>query len=290
MLYVSDQQRHLVVEFEALTRATTWRESSPSWPAGNLRQPAGIACAPEGRLIVADRGHHRIVVFSPDRAAADVLAPDRDAIGALWQPTGVALGPAGELLIADTGNHRIVRCESLDKPSWSAYGTAGLGEGQFSAPTGVAVDATGRITVADPGAGRVVRLSGMDGADWNEVPLPPSAAQPRPYGIAIKFGGVLIADSGTSRVLLLATDAAGGESVSVLIDGAADGSLIAPVAALEWSDALLVADPAGASIAEFAPPLDGGAWTLLRRLYGQRAPFPSPPFARIGGLMAGGAL
>jgi hypothetical protein len=97
MFFVSDQQHHVVLEMDTLTRATRWRQLSSPWPAGSFLRPAGIVQAPDGRLIMADRGHHRLVVLSADGSEAEVLAPDRDPIGTLWEPTGVALGQGGEL-------------------------------------------------------------------------------------------------------------------------------------------------------------------------------------------------
>lgn len=288
MLYVTDQQHHVVVEIAKLHCEAPWREVSPAWPVGKLLMPAGIACVPDGRLIVVDCRHHRLVVLSPDRSKASVLAPKADAIGSLWRPTGVVLGVAGEVLIADTGNQRVVRCESLDTPLWSAYGTAGRGAGEFVSPTGIAADSMGRIMIADPGAGRVVRIDTMEGEGWIEIALPPAAAAPRPYGLAIGLGGILIADAGGSRVLLVSDDGAGGDSVTTLIDGAADASLLAPIAAVEWAGALLVADPAGASIAHFVPiGSESDGWRLASRLYGQPSSFPSPLFPRIGGFTVG---
>lgn len=287
MFYVTDWRDHVVVEIDRFHRDSTWRQLTPGWPAGALLQPAGMALAEDGRLVVADRGHHRLVVFSADRATASVLAPDGSPLGSLWQPGGVALGPSGELLVADTGNHRVVRCASLDAPAWTAFGTAGRGAGQFVSPSGIAVDGAGRILVADPGASRVVRIADMEGSGWVELPLPAAAATARPYGCAAGLDGILVADPGASRVLLLADDGAGGDTVTTLIDGGAEASLLAPVAALALDGSLFVADAAGASLARFDPAADGGGWILTDRLYGQRSAFPSPLFPRIGGFTAG---
>jgi hypothetical protein len=175
MLYVSDGRHHAVVELENVAPDARSRALSPAWPAGDLLDPAGVVLAPDGRLVIVDRGHQRLVVLSPDRAAASMLSPDGDPIGSLWRPTGVALGPALEVLIADTGNHRIVRCDSLDGGGWSAYSSR-AGERQFIAPTGIAVESTGRITVADPGAGSSCGWTPSEGQDRAicRCRLPPS--------------------------------------------------------------------------------------------------------------------
>jgi DNA-binding beta-propeller fold protein YncE len=290
MFYVSAWHTHAVVEIEKFHRESGWRTLTPPWPAGALLEPAGIALNPDGRLLIADRGHHRIVILSPDRKTASALAPDGDPISSLWKPTGVAVGANGEVLIADTGNHRIVRCDNIDAPVWSAFGAAGGGVGQFVAPSGIVADSLGRIVIADPGASRVVRIDAMDGSGWVEFPLPPNAAGPRPYGVTPGLGGIVIADPGASRILLL-SNAGDGDSVTTIIDGAVDGSLLAPIAAVQFAGELFVADPAGASLARFTPPdSDHAGWTLAARLYGQRAAFPSPQFPRIGGFTAGASM
>ncbi len=284
--FVTDCRDHVVVEIDKLDPSSPWRTLVPPWPAGSLFQPAGMVQTDDGRLIVVDRGHHRLVVFSADRSTASVLAPDGDPIGSLWEPTGIAVGADGSIFVADTGNHRLVRCESVDAPAWSAFGTAGAGVGQFEAPTGVATDSSGRIVIADPGAGRVVRIDAMGGSGWLELSLPTSTAVARPYGVTAGLGGILIADPGTSRVLLLlSTDDMNVESVSTVIDGS-DGTLPTPITAVELFGALYVADLAGVSIARFAQDASGG-WKVEGRLLGERGPFPSPRFPRIGGFTAG---
>jgi DNA-binding beta-propeller fold protein YncE len=289
MLYVSDCKDHVVVELDKLDPQSMWKRVNPPWPAGALLEPAGVAVLEDGRLVIVDRGHHRLVVISRDRSSSSVLAPDGDPIGSLWRPTGVAIDPAGGLLIADTGNHRLVHCDSLDEPAWSCMGSPGFGVNQFVAPTAVAVDKRGGILIADPGAGRLVRVEDASGVGWNEIALPPAAAIARPYGASAGLTGVLVADAANARILLVTDNGSGGDTVTVLIDGAADRSLLAPIEAVDWQGVVYVADPAGASIARFKPIAeeDGGGWMLSKRLYGTPRAFPAPVFSRIGGFAMG---
>ena len=291
MLYVADWRSSAIVEIEHFHRESLWRRLAFPWPVSTLSEPAGLAIYPDGRLLIADRGNHRIVVWSRDAVPPTVLTSDTDPIGALWHPGGVAVGPAGSLLIADTGNRRIVHCESLEEPTWSAFGKAGQGPGEFVSPTSVAADAMGRIVIADPGAGRLVRIDGMDGTGWTELTLPESRFLARPYGLTAPLGGILIADPGTRRILLLSTDEEGGDQCTVLIDGTEENTLLqAPTVAIEFDGSLYIADPAGASLALFHPEEDAVHWTLADRLYGELEAFPSPLFPRIGGFTAAGAI
>jgi hypothetical protein len=283
LFFVADWRDNVVVEFDKLSPDASWRPWTPNWSVGSLLQPAGLALFPDGRLIVVDRGHHRLVVFSADRTTASSLAPDGKSIGSLREPTGVCVIADGSVLIADTGNHRIVRCASLDTPSWSAFGTAGSGISQFVAPTGIACDSDERLIIADPGAGQVVRIDAIDGSNWTPITLPAATAPARPYGVSASSLGILIADASTACILLLAEG--GTASATVLIDGTV-GTLISPIAAVEFLGELFVADVAGASVARFVADTSD-TWTLVARLSGERGPFSSPRFPRIGGFTIG---
>ena len=78
MFYVSDQQQHVI--------PSRWGCFRPAIRAGgNCRHPGPSTTsldlpeyvqAPDGRLIVADRGHHRLWWVSVDGSKAELLAPD----------------------------------------------------------------------------------------------------------------------------------------------------------------------------------------------------------------------
>ena len=76
---------------------------------------------------------------------------------------------AGNVYVADTYNQRIVSFNPLDfAGSFTSFGSAGSGSGQFNSPQGVAVDSAGNVYVADKDNDRIVRLS--------TVPEPTTAA------------------------------------------------------------------------------------------------------------------
>lgn len=73
---------------------------------GEFLRPAGIACAPDGTLVVSDEGRARIVRF-------DARGKFLGAFGRLGleraefnRPRGLAFDRAGQLVVADYGNHR----------------------------------------------------------------------------------------------------------------------------------------------------------------------------------------
>ena len=79
-----------------------------------LMQPSAACLGPERTLIVADTGHHRIVVFdlNADEVVSHLGGPDpgKGPMAFQW-PRGVALGRAGALFVLDSGNGRIQKLQ-----------------------------------------------------------------------------------------------------------------------------------------------------------------------------------
>jgi YYY domain-containing protein len=163
-------------------------------PAGRLREPRAVAVDEDGRVWVADFGHHRVQVLGADleprqaigrrgRGAAQfeqpcalALAPGRLYVADTWNgrvqvldregrmtaewrgpyygPRGIAVGPDGRVFLADTGNHRI-RVFDPGGTEIAAWGRRGRGPGELDEPTCVGVDEAGRVHVCDNGNARV---------------------------------------------------------------------------------------------------------------------------------------
>lgn len=97
-------------------------------PAGTLTFyfPRGVALDSNGRLLVADQFHHRVLIFTPPFAsgmnASGVIGqssltacePNGGAANptnqsSLWGPRGVALDNADNLFVADSENNRVLQ-------------------------------------------------------------------------------------------------------------------------------------------------------------------------------------
>ena len=99
-----------------------------------LRFPAKVAASPDGRIFVADTGHHRVLELRPEGDGARVTrvigtgrggwrdGPAESA--ALRDPHGLALA-GSTLYVADTGNHRI-RSFDLDAGELSTVAGTGV--------------------------------------------------------------------------------------------------------------------------------------------------------------------
>jgi hypothetical protein len=163
--------------------------AEPVRPAPHtLFGPRGAALAsPTGPLVVADTGHHRLLIWrgtpQADFAPADLVMgqPDfvsegrnaKTTLGAvtLNVPTGVAIG-AGVLAVADAWNHRVLL--------WH-----GVPDGARRAPDLVLGQADFRSGLANRGE-----------------PAPRADTLNWCYGVAICDGRLVVADTGNRRVLV----------------------------------------------------------------------------------------
>ncbi len=154
----------------------------------SLFGPRGAAMAgPDGPLVVADTGHHRLLVWrhapQDDHTPADILIGQKDAQSegrngrgapgpaTLNVPTGVAFAD-GVLAVADAWNHRVLLwtrpIEANNQPA-----DVVLGQADFSA------------TEANRGRARPA----ADSLNWC-------------YGVAILEGRLVVCDTGNRRVLI----------------------------------------------------------------------------------------
>lgn len=109
--------------------------------------PSGVLIKPNGSILVADRGAHRVFQIDPSGSKATVIGNGTAgfsgdgglAINAVVNgPEWLALAPDGALILADRGNHRVRRID----PSTGVITTiAGNGELAHSGDGGPAVRA-----------------------------------------------------------------------------------------------------------------------------------------------------
>jgi DNA-binding beta-propeller fold protein YncE len=101
---VADHGTSRVAEFTRTGRLVT---SFGSHGPGPLRHPDGVAVAPDGKIVVSDTGHDRIVTFSPDGTERAAFGTSGSGPGQLDRPQDLAIAPGGEVYVADQGNNRI---------------------------------------------------------------------------------------------------------------------------------------------------------------------------------------
>ncbi|MEV6619397.1 NHL domain-containing thioredoxin family protein [Amycolatopsis sp. NPDC051106] len=169
----------LVAKHEA--KGTLRRGGSPYVPveeqAGELRFPSKAVATAEGRVLVADTGHHSVVEFASDgetviRRFGSGERGGQDGpfdIATFTEPSGIALLPydvaerAGyHAVVADTAGHRL---RGLDLITGEVTTVAGTGAQWRTGPDsgkGVEVDLTSPWDVAwyGPAGGIVVAMAG----------------------------------------------------------------------------------------------------------------------------------
>ena len=152
-------------------------DGRPAGGWGALAGPSGVAAAPDGSIVVADRdGVHR---YDPDGARLATLAGSGDAIGT---PAGVAVGADGTVYVADPTHGRVVVLGGDDL-------------GGLQRPIAVAVGSDASVYVVDAADARV-HVFDADGAHLR------SWAADDPRGIAVAPDGtLLVTDSGQGRVV-----------------------------------------------------------------------------------------
>jgi uncharacterized protein (TIGR03437 family) len=171
-----------------------------------------VAITGDGRLVVADLAHHRVLVFNPPfengQEAALVLGqPDAESATAgsdlnrMNLPLGVSVDSQERIYVADFGNNRLL---VFDRAEFLADGSApGLAlnlnaSNRRVTPVGVTVNRdTGDVWVADGQSSRVLRyppfetLALTGDAAWN---YGFSAYGPRTLAL-LRSGALLVADS-----------------------------------------------------------------------------------------------
>jgi uncharacterized protein (TIGR03437 family) len=157
----SQQRANLVIGQSGFTTKIT--DAS----ARTMGRPSGLAFTGEGHLVVADRGHHRVLFFlkplSTGMAATKVLGQADygssvvgNAVNRLNTPRHIAIDSDDRLYVADSGNNRIMVWDRVtiaaETNSLSAVQIEnGLASNQrLRTPVGVAVNQrTGEIWVTD---------------------------------------------------------------------------------------------------------------------------------------------
>ena len=158
-----------------------------------FRLPRAVAVAPDGSVLVADTGNHRIQRRDPVTGAWSLL----DTRTVLRSPAGVAVTQDGSTLVSDTGADRVLRV---------GVASTRVLPGAFSAPTGLAVHGDD-LYVADTGASRVLRQDLVDGSRESlggEGRVVGAFVAPRGVAVDPRGAVLVVADTGNDRLQRLA--------------------------------------------------------------------------------------
>jgi DNA-binding beta-propeller fold protein YncE len=207
-LYVADEGNERLVHLWG--DATYLSEIGGPADVGGAQLSGAASVAVDARTgdaYVADAGHNRVLVYSPQgsllarwgAAAGDGTAGSGS--GEFNHPQAVAVDGAGQVYVADTYNNRIVRLASGGEVL-GIWGSAGSGDGRLRSPSGIAVDGAGAVYVLDGENNRVERFdaNGRFLGKWGQRGTGVGEFS-KPVGLAVGCNGdVYVADTFNNRV------------------------------------------------------------------------------------------
>jgi len=177
-----------------------------SGEVAELKGPQGLALDRAGNLLVSCRGSNSVVVMARSGAAVREFGGDR-----LLKPGGLAVMADGRVVVANTGRNELA--------AFDAEGKFLTAAGGLSAPEDVAVGPDGWIYVADTGNSRIAVFDRtLEGVAFaiEEAGDPPAKLK-QPAGVAIARGMLVVADTGSKRVLVLTPPEKGGSATGATV-------------------------------------------------------------------------
>ncbi len=165
-----------------------------------MNGPTGAYVSSDGRLLIADRGNHRILIWNSipttNNKPADVVVGQTvfnspgggSSATTMVNPWGVCVSPDGKLLVADSANNRVLVWNTIPTTNGAAadvvigqtiMGSNGAGTTatNLNAPIGVTVSPSGKVAIGEFGNSRVLvynSIPTVNGAAANVVLGQPS--------------------------------------------------------------------------------------------------------------------
>ena len=212
-VYITDTWNHRVQKFTKDGKPIkTWGQYGQPVidipeSASSLWGPRGIAVDARGRVLVADTGNKRIVIFDKDGNYITEFGTGGFDPGQFDEPVAVAVAPSGTVYVTDTWNQRVqgfVPSETGDfyipTIQWDISGW--FGQSLENKPF-IAVGADEHVFITDPegyrvieftSTGEFVRTWGAFGSGPEEIGLA--------SGIAVdQQGFIWVTDAGNNRIL-----------------------------------------------------------------------------------------
>lgn len=158
-----------------------------SWQSADravLAEARGIAFAPDGTLLISERGRGAVWRLAGESATPIELA-GKDRSFSSTKTGGVAIFASGRIAVANTSDDTIALVDSQGRVE-RVFGGGGRGYGQLSDPEGLAASVRQRLYVADRGNNRVA-VYAEDGVFLHPIGggTDPATALVRPVQVAV---------------------------------------------------------------------------------------------------------
>jgi DNA-binding beta-propeller fold protein YncE len=166
-VYVADTFNHRIQKFNASgTFLKKWGAEGTG--DGQFEYPAAVHVDMGQNVYVADVNNRRVQRFTSTGVLLSLWGTLGSAEGEFNDPLGVGVAPNGDVHVTDSINNRVQtfrRRQGQGHEPLLAFGSAGVGNGQFMDICGVAVGKDGSIYVVDKAGIRVQKFTSF-GA-WN---------------------------------------------------------------------------------------------------------------------------
>ena len=181
-LFLADPQNDCILTYTPPAARFTplWMGAAAAPPDPYaLSAPRGIAISRDGDLVVADTGHHRLILYAWPMLVARHIIDLEDG-----EPWDVAYDSVGRLYVADAFHRRVRRFDRLWREDLDYLG----GADAFLAPRHLAIDDQDRLLVLDTSQRRVVALD----APGNPLPAidPPLYTRRFPLPLHLDSNGL----------------------------------------------------------------------------------------------------
>lgn len=167
---------------------------------GELNGPHDVHFDAEGRLLVADSGNDRVLIYRLKKLQATletVLSKNMSS------PEGVTSSQDGHIYVASTGNHKVLKFYQNNLVR--EMGGRGGGKLEFVRPHDIELGSDGFIYVGDPGNGRIQVLT--DSLNYYSTVHDKDKPYREPKYLALDEGNYLYIADQQNSVLRIYNDA-----------------------------------------------------------------------------------
>lgn len=122
------------------------------WHNAEIADGHYLKVAEDGRVLIVDRDHHRIVILDKTGKVLNIIG-DLERPGIQGEPfnhpTDIAINDKGEFFITDGYGNSCVHHFDASGNLIKSWGKPGTGQGEFSTPHSIVIDKKGRLFIAD---------------------------------------------------------------------------------------------------------------------------------------------